>query len=61
MEWFDELQRVTTDPQTALRIRHARNNDEVTREAPRVTAPTLVVHPRDDAVVPFSEGRFWPR
>ena len=57
MEWFDELQRVTTDPQTALRIRHARNNDEVTGEAPRVTAPTLVVHPRDDALVPFSEGR----
>ena len=57
MEWFDELQRVTTDPQTALRIRHARNHDEVTGEAPRVTAPTLVVHPRDDALVPFSEGR----
>ena len=29
MEWFDELQRVTTDPDTAVRIRHARNHDEV--------------------------------
>jgi pimeloyl-ACP methyl ester carboxylesterase len=37
MEWFDELQRVTTDPETAVRIRHARNRDEVTREATQVT------------------------
>jgi pimeloyl-ACP methyl ester carboxylesterase len=29
MEWFDELQRVTTEPETAVRIRHARNHDEV--------------------------------
>ena len=57
MEWFDELQRVTTDPETAVRIRHARNRDEVTREATQVTSPTLVLHPRDDALVPFSEGR----
>ena len=57
MEWFDELQRVTTDADTAVRIRHARNHDDVTREARRVSAPTLVVHPRDDALVPLSEGR----
>jgi DNA-binding NarL/FixJ family response regulator len=57
MEWFDELQRVTTDPETALRIRHARNHDEVTSEAARIAAPTLVLHARDDALVPFSEGR----
>jgi pimeloyl-ACP methyl ester carboxylesterase/DNA-binding CsgD family transcriptional regulator len=57
MEWFDELQRVTADPETALRIRAARNQDEVTDEATRVATPTLVLHPRDDALVPFSEGR----
>lgn len=57
MEWFDELQRVTTEPETAVRIRHARNHDEVTSEAKRVASPTLVLHPRDDALVPFSEGR----
>jgi DNA-binding NarL/FixJ family response regulator len=57
MEWFDELQRVTTDPETAVRIRHARNNDDVTRMAARIVAPTLVLHARDDALVPFSEGR----
>jgi pimeloyl-ACP methyl ester carboxylesterase/DNA-binding CsgD family transcriptional regulator len=57
MRWFDELQRVTTDPETAVRIRHARNQDDVTREATQVAAPTLVVHARADALVPFSEGR----
>jgi pimeloyl-ACP methyl ester carboxylesterase/DNA-binding CsgD family transcriptional regulator len=57
MEWFDELQRVTTDPETAVRIRHARSRDDVTAAAARVTTPTLVLHARDDAVVPFSEGR----
>jgi pimeloyl-ACP methyl ester carboxylesterase/DNA-binding CsgD family transcriptional regulator len=57
MEWFDQLQRVTTDPETAVRIRHARNEDDVTREAPLVAVPTLVLSARDDALVPFAEGR----
>jgi pimeloyl-ACP methyl ester carboxylesterase/DNA-binding CsgD family transcriptional regulator len=57
MEWFDELQRVTVDPETAARIRHARNRDDVTSEAARVACPTLVIHARDDGLVPFAEGR----
>jgi pimeloyl-ACP methyl ester carboxylesterase/DNA-binding CsgD family transcriptional regulator len=57
MKWFDDLQRVTTDPETAVRIRHARNRDDVTRDASQVASPTLVLHARDDALAPFSEGR----
>lgn len=57
MEWFDELQRVTTEPETAVRIRRARNHDEVTGAARQVTSPTLVLHAREDALVPLSEGR----
>ena len=57
MEWFDELQRVTADPEIAVRIRRARNHDDVTGEATRVACPALVIHARDDALVPFAEGR----
>jgi pimeloyl-ACP methyl ester carboxylesterase/DNA-binding CsgD family transcriptional regulator len=57
MEWFDELQRVTADPQTAVRIRNARNLDDVSDEATRVACPTIVIHAREDALVPFAEGR----
>jgi pimeloyl-ACP methyl ester carboxylesterase/DNA-binding CsgD family transcriptional regulator len=57
MQWFDDLQRVTTEPETAVRIRHARNHDDVTRAATEVASPTLVVHAREDALAPFSEGR----
>jgi pimeloyl-ACP methyl ester carboxylesterase/DNA-binding CsgD family transcriptional regulator len=57
MQWFDELQRVTTEPETAVQLREARNLDDVTREATQVTSRALVLHPRHDAVVPFAEGR----
>jgi len=57
MAWFDELQRVTTEPETAVLIRNARNDDEVTDTAKLVATPTLVLHARDDALAPYSEGR----
>jgi pimeloyl-ACP methyl ester carboxylesterase/DNA-binding CsgD family transcriptional regulator len=57
MAWFDELQRVTTEPETAVLIRHARNDDDVTDTARLVSTPTLVLHARDDALAPYSEGR----
>jgi DNA-binding CsgD family transcriptional regulator len=57
LEWFDELQRVSSSADTAVRIRQARNAIDVTDLARQVTVPTLVLHCRDDAVVPFEEGR----
>ena len=33
MQWFDDLQRTTATPETAVRLRQARNHDDVTREA----------------------------
>lgn len=57
MEWFDQLQRVTAEPETAVRIRDARNHDDVTHEATQVECPTLVLHAREDALVPYAEGR----
>ncbi len=57
MDWFNDLQRNTTTPENAIRIRHTQNNLEVSDLASQVTAPTLVMHVREDAIVPFEEGR----
>ena len=57
MQWFDDLQRTTATPETAVRLRQARNHDDVTREAARVAARASVLHAREDALVPFAEGR----
>jgi pimeloyl-ACP methyl ester carboxylesterase len=57
MNWFDELERVTTTAENAIRIREAMNNIEISDLLPRVAVPTLVLHCRSEAVVPFEEGR----
>jgi pimeloyl-ACP methyl ester carboxylesterase/DNA-binding CsgD family transcriptional regulator len=57
MEWFDELQRNTTTAEIAINLRRAREQVDVTALLPRVQVPTLVLHTRDDAMVPFEEGR----
>lgn len=57
MDWFDELQRASASPETAARIRRLRGEVDVTALASQVAVPTMVLHARDDAVVPFAEGR----
>ncbi len=57
MQWFNDLQRYTTSPENAARMRAATNEIDVTNLLLQVGAPTLVLHCRDDAVVPFDEGR----
>jgi pimeloyl-ACP methyl ester carboxylesterase/DNA-binding winged helix-turn-helix (wHTH) protein len=57
MKWFNDLQRITTSPDNAARIREAMNNIDVSQLLGRVTAPTLVMHCHGDAVVPFEAGR----
>jgi pimeloyl-ACP methyl ester carboxylesterase len=57
MAWYDEMQRMSTSGEMAARLRRARSDVDVSDLAPRVAAPTLVLHARDDAVVPFEEGR----
>jgi pimeloyl-ACP methyl ester carboxylesterase len=56
MQWFNDLQRITASPQNAMRIRKAMNRIDVTDLLPKITTPTLVIHCRNDAVVPFEEG-----
>jgi DNA-binding winged helix-turn-helix (wHTH) protein/pimeloyl-ACP methyl ester carboxylesterase len=57
MRWFDDLQRVTASAENAVRIREAMNIIDVSDLLPRVSVPTLVMHCRSEAVIPFEEGR----
>jgi pimeloyl-ACP methyl ester carboxylesterase/DNA-binding winged helix-turn-helix (wHTH) protein len=57
MQWMNDLQRNTASPENAARIREVMNQIDVSDLLPRVGVPTLVLHCRDDAVVPFEEGR----
>jgi pimeloyl-ACP methyl ester carboxylesterase len=56
-DWFNELQRITVAPEVAARIREVNGQNDVTALLSQVTVPTLVLHARDDARVPFEAGR----
>lgn len=56
-KWFNELERVSTSPQVAARFFRVLNEIDVSDIAPKVACPTLVSHSRQDARVPFEEGR----
>ena len=55
-EWWNELQRQTTTPENAAALLSALGDLDVRGELPRVKAPTLVLHAREDAVVPMKDG-----
>jgi pimeloyl-ACP methyl ester carboxylesterase/DNA-binding CsgD family transcriptional regulator len=57
LAWYDELLRASTTPDAAVRLFRARGTVDVTADAPKVHARTLVIHARDDRVVPVAEGR----
>ena len=57
MNWFNELQRVSTSPENAVRVQQATGEVDILDRLPLVTVPTLVLHCRGDARVPFEEGR----
>jgi pimeloyl-ACP methyl ester carboxylesterase len=57
MQWFNDLQRITTSPENAVRIMQATGQVDISDLLPQVRVPTLVLHARNDAAVPFDEGR----
>src|SRR5215813_9178234 len=57
MQWFNDLQRITARPENALRIRRIGEEVEAEHLLPEIRIPTLVMHCRGDARVPFAEGR----
>jgi len=55
--WLDELQMHTTSTANAVRFQSVFFDIDVTAEARLVRAPTLVLHARDDGVIPVEEAR----
>lgn len=57
LDAFDELQRVSTSPENALRFVQMFNQIDVLELASQVTTPTLVLHANNDAEIPLSQAR----
>ena len=57
MQWFNDLQRITTSPENAIRIMEATGELDISDLLPQVRVPTLVLHCRNDAAVVLDEGR----
>lgn len=57
MRSMDELQWQSATGAMAAELMRARDKIDVTRLARKVTAPTLILHARDDRMVHFEEGR----
>ncbi len=55
--WFNELCRKTTSPRRAAALMESRAVVDAVSYLEKVRTPTLVVHARDDQVVPLAEGR----
>jgi DNA-binding winged helix-turn-helix (wHTH) protein/pimeloyl-ACP methyl ester carboxylesterase len=60
-QWFKDLQRVTLSAENAIRLARMFGEIDVAELLPRVTAPTLVMHSRHDARVPFEQGLLMAR
>ena len=55
--WFNELQRVSTSPETAVRLQEVTASIDVLHRLPEITAPTLVLHAVNELRVPYEQGR----
>ena len=56
-QWFNELERISATPENAAAIIETTYHIDVTELAEAVAVPTLVFHARNDARIPFEEGR----
>ena len=57
MNWFNELCKKTASPENAAKLVEARARMDFVDALEKVRTPTLVVHGRDDQVVPIEEAR----
>ncbi|HEU4780811.1 MAG TPA: alpha/beta fold hydrolase [Steroidobacteraceae bacterium] len=57
LQWFNDLCLKTVSPALAGPLLRARADTDITSLLSQVRTPTLVLHGREDAVVPLAEGR----
>ena len=57
LRWFNDFCLKSTTGEAAARLLDARGSVDIESLLGQVRVPTLVLHARDDAVVPVSEGR----
>jgi pimeloyl-ACP methyl ester carboxylesterase/DNA-binding SARP family transcriptional activator len=57
MRSFNHLQRISASAENAARLLQASGEVNVLDLLPGIAAPTLVLHCRDDAAMPFEQGR----
>ena len=57
IEWLNDLQGVSTSAETFVKLQDEFGKVILENHMTQVLAPTLVLHARNDAVVPFQEGR----
>ncbi|HET9451399.1 MAG TPA: alpha/beta fold hydrolase [Aggregicoccus sp.] len=57
LDWFNELCRKTACAESAVKLLEARSEVDVSGLLAQVRTPTLVLHARDDEVIPLREGR----
>jgi pimeloyl-ACP methyl ester carboxylesterase/DNA-binding CsgD family transcriptional regulator len=58
LDWWNDLCRKTTSGEIAAGLMEARAAIDVTHLLGQVSVPTLVVHSREDGVIPIEEARF---
>jgi len=57
VDWFNELQRLSATPEDAVKNLVANGDVDIRHLLAKVSVPTLVMHARHDARVPFDAGR----
>ncbi|MEO8041924.1 MAG: alpha/beta hydrolase [Acidobacteriota bacterium] len=57
LEWFNDLCRKTTSGPIAAQLLEVRAEIDITHLLDKVAVPTLILHSREDDVVPITEGR----
>lgn len=58
IRFWTDMQRVSTSPENAVRLRDAIDGIDVTDRLAQVTTPTLILHSAREEVAPIAEARF---